>query len=175
MFALPLWPWYLTGILFLALTNLIALEIPSLVKTIVDGFEDISHLESLKSVALLIIGFGIAQVLVRSLSRIFMFWPGRQIEALAKFELFSKVLSQPVQFFQKQETGDLVSRISNDIGHLRVLFAFGMLQIANIVFIATFTVYRMYSVDAWLATYCLLGYRLDYGGKRVSRCDIGIT
>ena len=141
--------------IFLAVTNLIALEIPALAKEIVNEFVPNIRSEALELVALSIMGLGMGQILVRCLSRVLIFWPGRQLEMTSKNSIFDRLVRHPLMFFAKKETGDIVSRISNDIGHLRVLFAFGALQVINIIFISLFTIFRMYTVHPKLATLCL--------------------
>ncbi len=155
-YAAPLWPWYVSGLIFLAITNLITLEIPQLAKEVVNALDkaqpDFSHLQM---IALSIIGLGVLQILARSLSRILMFWPGRKLEATAKVDLFSRMMSLPQDFFATHGMGDLISRLANDIGHLRVFFAFGMLQIFNMIFLLIFTIAKMVSVNPRLTAICL--------------------
>lgn len=155
-YAAPLWPWYALGLIFLAITNFITLEIPQLAKSVVNNLDkphpDFSHLQM---IALAIVGLGVLQILVRSLSRILIFWPGRKLEATAKMDLFGRMMTLPQEFFSKYGMGDLISRLANDIGHLRVFFAFGMLQIFNMIFLLIFTITKMASVNAHLTMICL--------------------
>jgi len=158
-YALSLWGWYLFGILALAATNLVTLEVPQLAKTIANALADDPNLiqehGDLQKVALWIMGLGITLMLIRSLSRILIFWPGRRIEAEVKQDLFRKLLRLPLAFYIKSGIGDLVSRISNDTTHLRIFFAFGILQLLNLVFLTIFTVGRMLSVHPGLTAWTL--------------------
>jgi ATP-binding cassette subfamily B multidrug efflux pump len=155
LFVLELWPWYLGGALCLAVTNIISLEIPQLAKALVnhlhDGAKasdvDASRLEYL---ALAIMGLGLAQIFVRSSSRILIFWPGRKLEASSKSYIFQRVMRLPQIFFDRYGMGDLISRFANDIGQLRIFFAFGVLQILNLIFISVFTLYQMLQVHRLL-------------------------
>ncbi|RYZ60042.1 MAG: ABC transporter ATP-binding protein [Proteobacteria bacterium] len=155
LFVLELWPWYLGGALCLAVTNIISLEIPQLAKALVNHLHegvkasavDASRLEYL---ALAIIGLGLAQIFVRSSSRILIFWPGRKLEASSKSYIFRRVMRLPQIFFDRYGMGDLISRFANDIGQLRIFFAFGVLQILNLIFISVFTLYQMLQVHRLL-------------------------
>jgi ATP-binding cassette subfamily B protein len=152
LFALELWPWYLGGTFFLAITNIISLEIPQLAKEVVNALqahtgEDDGHLAR---VALAIIALGLTQIIVRSFSRILIFWPGRKLEASSKSYLFARALQLPQTFYDRFGMGDLISRLSNDLGQLRVFYAFAVLQVLNLVFISVFTLYRMLSVHQQL-------------------------
>ena len=155
-FAYPLWPWYLAGLIFLAATNLITLEIPQLAKVIVNSLSQGSWDGSLESTAILIVALGFCQILCRSLSRILIFWPGRKLEATAKTHYFQKVMHLPQTFFDKHGIGDLISRLSNDLGQLRVLYAFAFLQLMNLLYIFVFTVFKMVSVHPKLTLICLV-------------------
>ncbi len=155
LFVFELWPWYLGGAICLAVSNLISLKIPQLAKALVNHLHDgvkAADLDAarLPILALTIIGLGIAQIFVRSSSRILIFWPGRKLEASSKSYIFQRVMRLPQTFFDRFGMGDLISRFSNDLGQLRIFFAFGVLQILNLIFISAFTLYQMLQVHVWL-------------------------
>jgi ATP-binding cassette subfamily B protein len=157
LFAVELWPWYLGGTIFLAITNIISLEIPQLAKEVVNALqahtsEDDGHLAR---VALAIIGLGLTQIIVRSFSRILIFWPGRKLEATSKSYLFARAMQLPQTFYDRFGMGDLISRLSNDLGQLRIFYAFAVLQVLNLVFISVFTLYKMLSVHQQLTLVAL--------------------
>ena len=154
-FAWPLWPWYAGGLLFLAATNLITVEIPQLAKAITNSVGQTRPGEDLLDTAMIIIALGLAQFLTRSLSRILTFWPGRSLEAHSKTELFAHTIRLPRSFLDRFGTGDLISRLSNDLGNLRVFFAFGVLQLFNLLFLTAFTVTQMFATNPRLTLVCL--------------------
>jgi len=154
-FALPLWPWYLSGIIALALTNLIALEIPQLAKRIVNALGNPQRPDDLQSTALLIVQFGILTIVIRAMSRILIFYPGRKLEATSKSYYFNRMMTLPQSFYDKFGMGELISRLANDIGQLRALFAFGMLQFLNLIFLITMTISKMAEVHLSLTLLCL--------------------
>ena len=155
-YALPLWKWYLAGTVFLIVTNLITLEIPQFAKKIVNSMESMTNPSELKNVALAIIVLGFGQMIARSLSRILIFWPGRKLEASSKIHIFSHAIKLPQAFYEKYGLGDLISRLSNDIGQLRVFYAFAALQILNLIFLMSFTLVKMFSINSKLASLCLI-------------------
>jgi ATP-binding cassette subfamily B multidrug efflux pump len=158
LFVIKLWPWYLGGALCLAITNIISLEIPQLAKELVNHLHNglkPEDLGTLPKLALAIMGLGLAQIFIRSSSRILIFWPGRKLEASSKSYLFERVMRLPQKFFDKHGMGDLISRFSNDVGQLRIFFAFGVLQILNLIFISVFTLYQMLSVHTSLTLLAL--------------------
>lgn len=162
-FASDLWPWYLSGALFLIVTNIITLEIPQFAKEIVNALQNqglakerLLPSDELSRLALAIALLGFAQIIVRSASRILIFWPGRRLEASSKSYLFGRALHLRQVFFDKFGMGDLISRLSNDLGQLRVFFAFAVLQVLNLCFIAVFTLYKMFSVHTALTAAALV-------------------
>ncbi len=155
-FALPLWRWYAAGFVALAATNLITLEIPQLAKKIVNAFEAKSFTADLPNTALLIIALGFLTLMIRAISRVLIFWPGRKLEADSKAYFFDKLIHLPQGFFHRFGMGDLISRLANDIGQLRAFFAFGVLQFMNMIFLLGFTITKMLSVHMELTIICLL-------------------
>lgn len=162
------WYLYLIGTVALVCTNLLTLEIPQLAKEIVNTLSQLSNrnlnqttldkdvTSNLQSLALFIIGLGLLQMIVRSLSRIFIFWPARRMEAVVKSDLFSHLMRLPQEFFERHGMGDLISRMANDLSHIRVFFAFGFLAILNFLFLMAFVISKMVAIHPMLTLFCLL-------------------
>ena len=153
-FALPLWPWYLSGIVFLILTNVITVKIPEMASRVTDNLL-LSDKSQLEYWSLVIIALGVCQIICRALSRVLIFWPGRQIEASSRKGIFEHTVRLSKVFLDNFGIGDLISRLSNDLSQLRVFFAFGMLQIFNLLFLTIFTVGQMWSKNPKLTLLCL--------------------
>ncbi|MCX6116894.1 MAG: ABC transporter ATP-binding protein [Proteobacteria bacterium] len=146
-YAIPQWKWYLSGIIALVITNIIMLEIPQLAKSIINALSAGEALETFSSTAYTIIALGFLLVVIRTTSRVFIFWPGRTLEAAVKDDLFSHILSIPAKFLANFGLGDLTSRLSNDVTQLRVFFAFGALQVLNVLLMMSFTIVKMASIN----------------------------
>lgn len=144
---MPHWLWYLVGVLALLGTTWVTVYIPYLSKRVVDGFFQFREANSIQETIYLIIGLGFLQMIIRALSRLFLFWPGRQIETEIKDHYFAHFLDLPLPFFQKRTLGDLVSRLANDVAQLRAFFAFGVLQVVNFLFLFSFAIYNMWRVN----------------------------
>lgn len=147
LYAAPQWRWYLGGTIALIITNIIVLEIPQLAKQVINALAGGLPLESFTMISLVIILLGISQVLIRTASRILIFWPGRTLEAAVKDDVFSHILRVPASLLSTFSIGDLTSRLNNDVTQLRIFFAFGALQVLNVIFISLFTVSKMVSID----------------------------
>lgn len=149
-FVTPLWRWYGAGFLLLAVVNFINLVIPQLAKEAINDLARGASEPRTANLALGIIGLGVLVTIVRALSRIVLFWPGRRIETTTKSFLFERLLTLPETFYNAYGMGDLISRLSNDVTQLRVFFAFGILQILNVLFLTVFTVSMMANIHTKL-------------------------
>lgn len=158
-FAVPLWRWYLFGSVMLACVNFINLEIPQLAKQIVNGLatprDPTQAVENYRDTALLIVALGMLMILIRGLSRISIFWPGRRLESNTKNYYFDRILHLSERFFGEHGMGDLISRLANDVGQLRAFYAFGLLQVLNVIFLSVMTITQMVAVNATLTILAL--------------------
>jgi len=89
-----------------------------------------------------------------------LFWPGRKLEAEIRQDLFSKIMKSTLHFFSRFKVGDIVSRITNDTGYMRIFFAFGALAVVNLVFLLVFIVANMIRIHATLTLFCLAPFLL---------------
>jgi ATP-binding cassette subfamily B multidrug efflux pump len=151
-YALSQWKWYFGGILALIVTNIIVLEIPQLAKAVINAVALKSDLAPLTTLAIAIVALGLAQILIRTTSRILIFWPGRTLEAAVKYDVFANILRISAAALSNFSIGDLTSRLNNDVTQLRIFFAFGALQVLNVIFISIFTVSKMVSIDPTLTS-----------------------
>ena len=123
---------------------------------VIDSIDHESRENSVWQYPFWIIGLGIMQIGTRSLSRILIFWPGRHLEAALKTDIFTKLLHLPHKFYDAFGMGDIISRLTNDTGQLRIFFAFGALQVVNLLFLTVFTLTKMTSIHSSLTAFCLI-------------------
>jgi ATP-binding cassette subfamily B protein len=154
-FAIYQWRWYLAGTVMLFITSWISLLIPELSKTIVNSFAGLSDPASHKDTALFIVALGLILLLSRVLSRVLLFWPARVLESGVKDHYYNRFLKVKQSFFEKFGMGDLISRIANDVTHIRVFFGFGALQILNFTFMVTLAIFKMTDINGYLTIFAL--------------------
>jgi len=134
-----LWPYlrrhyraYLLGALLLVVTNLLMVSIPYLIGKMVELLEadpiDVSHLLRL---LLIVLGAALAGGLARVANRLLIFNTGRVIEYELRKALFEHMQRMHSRVFARRPVGDLVSRATNDLGSVRLLFGFGLLHLMN--------------------------------------------
>ncbi len=144
-YAAPFWAWYLGGMLFLALTNWLAVRIPVHMAVGIDALE--SDLSLVRDQVWIIAAMGLGMILVRTASRVLFFTPGRLVEFRLKNDIFRQLTRLQPRFFSTHEGGDIVSRAANDVTYLRAMVGFGGLQICNVVLALLFTGGEMFRLS----------------------------
>jgi ATP-binding cassette subfamily B protein len=90
----------------------------------------------------------LAQGLVRTYSRALIFNAGRNVEYDLRNDLFAHLQKLPVSFYQSQRTGDLMSRLINDISAVRVMLGPGFLNFISAPLYFIYALALMFSMDA---------------------------
>src|SRR5438045_6275406 len=80
---------------------------------------------------LLIAAIAVVQGVVRTFSRFVIFNVGRDIEYDLRNDLFAHLEKLPLGFYQQRQTGDLMSRLVNDVTAVRMLLGPGILNFIN--------------------------------------------
>lgn len=128
--------WYLLGILFLIITNLLSACIPKLIKQAIDRLSDPDLIKLLLWISLL----SVIMAVVRAASRQIIFAIGREIEFELKKDIFNHLVTLPPSFFAEEKQGEtssqagsLISVITNDVQSIRALGGFAMLNVFNTI------------------------------------------
>ena len=119
---------YLLGIACLAATATFAMAIPVLLKRAVDSFataDSPGNPALVARYALAVVAIALVQAVVRTFSRFVIFNVGRDIEYDLRNDLFAHLERLPLAFYQTQQTGDLMSRLVNDVTAVRMLLGVG--------------------------------------------------
>jgi len=126
---------YALGSLCLFATASLVMAIPILTRRAVDaiGAEGAApeRLALVAHYALLIVVVAVTQSVVRTISRVLIFNAGRDVEYDLRGDLFTHLLKLHQGYYQHQRTGDLMSRLVNDIGAVRMLLGPGILTFLN--------------------------------------------
>jgi ATP-binding cassette, subfamily B, multidrug efflux pump len=71
---------------------------------------------------------------VRVLSRVVVFNAGRDAEYELRSSLEERLLALGPSFYRRMSTGEIMSRVTNDLAQVRLLLGFGVLNVINTVF-----------------------------------------
>src|SRR5919109_4812367 len=123
--------WYLRGIFCLVVTATLAMSIPLLLKRAVEGIEQGASARHLSLYVVAIIGIALVQGVVRACSRFLIFNVGRDIEYDLRNDLFAHLQKLSLSYYQRQFTGDLMSRLVNDVTAVRIMLGLGILNLLN--------------------------------------------
>ena len=153
---------YLRGIVCLFATATLAMSIPLLLKRTVEGIENgLSFAEISVSVGA-IIGVALVLSVVRAFSRFLVFNVGRDIEYELRNDLFSHLQTLSLSYYQRHFTGDLMSRLVNDVNAVRLLLGLGMLNLINTPLYYVYGMSAMISIDPGLTLAAIAPYPLMF-------------
>lgn len=119
------------GFAFMLVQNFSYMKVPHYMRGILDEIGAKNRWEVIRSDIIFIIIYTVVLAVSLFLMRKLIIGVSRKIEYQLRKDLFHKVLSQEYLFFQKNETGDLISRCTNDLNHVRTLLGPGVMYIPN--------------------------------------------
>lgn len=161
---------YLRGILCLVATATLAMSIPLLLKHAVETIEKGDAPGQLTFYVLVIVGVALTQGVVRSFSRFMIFNVGRDIEYDLRNDLFAHLQQLSLNYYQNQLTGDLMSRLVNDVTAVRLLLGLGIINALNTPLYYVYAVSAMVAIDARLTVAALSLYPVMlFTVKKMSR------
>ena len=164
---------FLLGIVFISISNYFRILQPQLLRTALDlvvdniamykmsaGFNAQSHIFSILGSSLML--FGVSVIISAILMGVFMYFMrqtvirmSRLIEYDMRKEVYDHYQSLSTSFYKRNSTGDLMSRIVEDVNKVRNYFGPTMLYGINLVTLFTITIYSMLNVSPTLTFYSL--------------------
>jgi ATP-binding cassette subfamily B protein len=146
---------YAAGGLCLFVTASLAMAVPYLLKRAIDAIERGEPFSVAARIAGLIVVVAIVQAVARTLSRALIFNVGRDVEYDLRSDLFAHLQRLPVAFYQAQQTGDLMSRLINDVTAIRMLLGVGILNLVNTPLYYAYGLTIMLTLDPTLTVVAL--------------------
>lgn len=142
----------------LVVTNVLFLAEPVLIRRIVDILNEGTQLDRIPRLAIYMIVFAAGTAITRILSRVYLFNTAREAEYDLRSDLFGHLLRLDPSFYRKHSTGDVMSRLTNDVQTVRAMWGPGLLNIVNtaVAFVTVLTM--MIRVDPMITLWALLPY-----------------
>lgn len=137
-----------TNLLEVALARVSGLAVA---KAAVDG-------EFARNLALVMAGLALMVLIFKWLSRNTTFFAARRLEAALRRRVFQGTLDLSQEDLDKHRSGDLVSRIINDVSDIRMVWGSGFLQINNTFIAYVTTLGAMFLLSPLLAVAALLPF-----------------
>ena len=154
------WRRYLAGGLCLLATATLVMWIPWWIREAVRIIEHGGAVRDVTFYAVLIVASALVQGIVRTYSRALIFNAGRNVEYDLRNDLFAHLEKLPLSFYQSRRTGDLMSRVINDISAVRVMLGPGVLNFANAPLYYVYAVALMLSMDVRMTLVALAPFPL---------------
>ena len=158
---------FLIGIVFTVLSKLLSLEIPRIIRKSLNAVEayqkgtltDITLVKSeLLTDILYIVGFTLLAGVFTFLMRQMIIVNSRLIEFDLKNEIYQQYQQLSVNFYNKNRTGDLMNRISEDVSKVRMYFGPAVMYSLNIIVLFAVGFTKMIQIDPELTMYTLLPF-----------------
>ena len=151
---------YMVGVLCLVATNALNLSIPWLLKVAFDGLEHGKGASFVAQVAIAIAAVSAIRCLVRTWSRLAVLGSSRAIVTEVREEVFEHLQALPIESFDRLTIGEIVSRVINDLTHVRNLYGWVAINVANTVVLYAMALVMLLSLDVKLTLLALAPYLL---------------
>ena len=171
------WSWakpfrgsYAAGLSWLIATNVLALGIPWLLRGAIHELTIGTNARRLALFAGGMIGLAVAQAWARTISRLLILGASRKIAFNVRESFFAKLLALDASFYDRQRTGDLMSRGVNDLQLLQAFYGPGLLNALNttIVYLGVLCVMLRLDVPLTLVALCWFPF-LYWSVNRLSK------
>ena len=160
------------GFLCILLTNSFLLATPLVMGYAVDRLKESVTREKLAYYGALIIGLAVCEGIFRFFMRRLIIGVSRDIEYAIRNDIFRHLERLPMSFYQKNKTGDLMSRVTNDLSNVRMLFGPGIMYTANTIIVALFAIILMLRINWHMTLLALLplpavSFSVRHFGQRI--------
>jgi ATP-binding cassette subfamily B multidrug efflux pump len=155
---------YLLGITAIFVTNWLAVNIPVHIGSAIDLLNGAigDTMSELYSHVYFVVGFALIMIGTRTLSRMCFFNPGRDVERELKNDSFAKLSLLQKDFYDRNESGALISIVNNDVNGVRAMAGVGLMQAFNIVFALSLTPIKMWQISPSLTLFCLIPILISF-------------
>jgi ATP-binding cassette subfamily B protein len=165
---------FVLGILFVTISNIYAIVPPKVVRITFDFLKEaepiFNHLagtpfqnDITDFLLTAFLYFGAVIVITALLKGFFMFLMRQTIVVMSRFieydlknEIYHHYQSLSLAFFKRNNTGDLMARITEDVSNVRMYLGPAILYAINLVVLTILVIYNMLSVSVELTLYTLI-------------------
>lgn len=150
-YILKYWYAYLLGIIFIIIAVVLDLLSPQITRRIIDDVIVGGKTELLNRFLLIILMIGVGRCIFQYLKELTFDYFGAKIATNIRRNLFNHIQSLSLSFFDKNNTGELMSRVKDDVDRIwEVVSYMGMLSI-EVVIHTSIVIYNMYRLSTKLA------------------------
>jgi ATP-binding cassette subfamily B protein len=158
-----------SGVAMMVATNLCALGVVKYLGDSVQAIKD-GRVDAVPRGVALMIGFAIATAVTRILSRVWIFNVARAAEYDLRSDLFGHLMTLSPGYYRDHPTGDVMSRLTNDVQTVRAMWGAGAVHLTNSVTSFGAVLTMMVLLDPVVAVLSILPYPLIFVlGQALSR------
>ncbi len=166
---------YAFGILCTFATASLAMAVPALMRSAINTMQR-GHFERLPRLGVAICAVSALMGVARWFSRFVIFNTGRDIEYQLRNDLFARLVQLGPDFYERLQTGDLMSRMINDLTAVRLMVGIGILTLTNTPLYYVYALAIMFSLSAKLTLASLVPYVILLATiKRLTRSLLEIS
>ncbi|HTO22679.1 MAG TPA: ABC transporter ATP-binding protein [Spirochaetia bacterium] len=125
------WVTLAVGFAFMLVQNYGAMRVPSYFQKIVDEITGANRPDVIWHLIVVACIYAAVAVISLYLMRRLIIGASRQVEYSLRERIYDRLLELDYSFYMAHETGDLVSRTTNDLDHVRTLLGPGIMYIPN--------------------------------------------
>ena len=168
-YALPFWKVSIPALLIMMVIRFVDVYPPVLVQQLIDGILvpatmamaggqpiEPGAFGQVVAIVLLMIGLHVFTAVFTAVRGYMMAWVGQRITLTLRNDAFQHMSILSLDFYQQRETGNLMSRITQDVGRLRDFIAEGLQDIIGDSMTLIFMCIIMFTVNWQLALWVLL-------------------
>ncbi len=147
------WHRYLMGVLILLLVDILQIYIPRYIQTLVDNLESSAgNMAVVASAIQVILLISVGIFFSRFFWRWFIIGSSRMFEEFLRNRLFSKLLSLSPSFYDRIKVGDIMARMTNDVGATRMMLSQGVTMLTDSIVLSILSIYMMITQIDWRLT-----------------------
>lgn len=146
---------YALGLALVLTSTVLAAAAPWIIKAAIDRLEAADP-RGAGALALALIGAGLGRALLSFLGRYMLVRASRGIEYDLRGDLYAKIMRLPAAFFDRASTGDVASRVLNDVEGVRMVAGVSVMMVASSGLLFLFSLGAMLALDARLTGLALI-------------------
>lgn len=154
---------FLLGILFTVISNYFAVKMPKYVQVSIDSLQKTGVSTQLNDALWLSFKIGGLYLLLSATKGFFLFLMrqtiivmSRWIEFDLKQAIYTHYQTLDTDFYKRNRIGDLMNRISEDVGQVRMYLGPGVMYSINLVVLTVFSLYQMAQISGKLTLFALI-------------------
>jgi len=146
------WYFYVFGIISLIIIDLLQLFVPKMIAKAINTLQSIKDISEVRLFIFTILALAFGMLLGRFWWRYFIMGSSRFFDYYEKKNLFDKVLSLDMHFFDKHRSGDIMAYFTNDVSTVERMLGVGVVQLTDAVFMSSMTIFFMATSTNWRLT-----------------------